>query len=615
MDIEEKRTENGMPDAGQMRGRIFVCVSVILALLALLLMRLWQVQVRQGDELMRKARRQSIRPVRLNPVRGRFFDSNGYTLVDNEPQYDLCFYVSEMRQYGRLKKTIEYILERERILANYLGREPSLTADRVKDHLRKQPVLPMTVMQNLTLEERTAFAELLPLIPGVDLVTRAVRKYRYPGMLSHVLGMTGWRLPSGEDVREDLPRLYVTPELRGVSGLEASFDAELAGQPGTRLLMVDSVGYARETVQQEAQPIAGNDIYLTIDSEAQRIAERLLEGYQGAIVVLNVNTGAVIAMASSPSFDLADLPPSKYRALMDDKEFQPMLNRATRGSYTPGSIMKPLLALAALEEIPEVAYDTYECTGAYALSKRSRIRCAHRAGHGELNLRQAIAVSCNPFFINLGMKLGIDEYSEYLEAAGIGEKSGIEIGESAGLRPSRAIAQRLWKRNWIAADTAFVSMGQGAIVITPLQAAVFTAAIANGGIVYKPYLVQQIRSQDGALIYEREPVIRHRLPGSPESFAEVRAGMTDAVYSEDASAPRLRDAGITIAAKTGTAEVAVKNSNTKLKNTWVIAFGPTDEPQYAIACLIEKGQSGGRTAVPVAAEFFRQWLGATTTAP
>ena len=597
-----------------MRFRLLCCVSVILTLLGLLLLRLWQVQVLHGDELMRRSRRQSIRPVRLNPVRGRIFDRAGTVLVENEARYDLGFYLSEMRQRGRLGNTVEHVVEKERILANYLGRESRLDRGQVLSHLRRQPVLPLIVMRNLTVAELSQVAEYLPALPGVEIIPRSVRSYPHPGMLTHVLGMTGMRQPDGEDVREDLPRLYVTAELRGLSGLEAAFDATLSGQPGAQLLMVDSVGYARERVQADTPPVPGNDLFLAIDAQAQKAAEEQLREYSGAIVVLDVSSGAVLAMASSPGYDLAALTAEKYRSLMRDEAKRPLLNRATRGLYSPGSILKPLLALAALEEIPGEAKAEYDCTGAYYLNRRSRIRCAHRSGHGPIGLRRALAVSCNPFFINLGVRLGIDKYSEFLRSAGIGGKTGVEIGELAGVCPGRQLAQKLWKRNWIVADTAFASIGQGAVSVTPLQAAVFTAAIANGGIVYEPFLVQRVQSRSGEVLYEHAPVIRRRLQISPENAAEVREGMGETVWGEEASAARLRSAPITLGAKTGTAEVAVAGSAVKQKNTWVIAFGPLEEPKYAFACVIERGQSGSRTAVPVAAGFFEAWLGRAASA-
>lgn len=600
----------------QMRFRLLCCVSVILLLLGLLLLRLWQVQVLHGDELLRRSRRQSIRPVRINPVRGRIFDRAGAVLVENEARYDLGFYLSEMRQRGRLGNTVEYVVEKERMLANYLGRESRLDGRQVLSHLRRQPVLPLVVMRNLTVAELSQVAEYLPALPGVEIIPRSVRSYPHPGMLTHVLGMTGMRQPDGEDVREDLPRLYVTAELRGLSGLEAAFDATLSGQPGAQLLMVDSVGYARERVQADTPPVPGNDLFLAVDLQAQKAAEEQLREYSGAIVVLDVSSGAVLAMASSPGYDLSELTAEKYRSLMRDEANRPLLNRAARGLYSPGSILKPLLALAALEEIPGEAKAEYDCTGAYYLNRRSRIRCAHRSGHGPIGLRRALAVSCNPFFINLGVRLGIDKYSEFLRSAGIGGKTGIEIGELAGVCPGRQLAQKLWKRNWIAADTAFASIGQGAVSVTPLQAAVFTAAIANGGIVYEPFLVQRVQSRSGEVLYEHAPVIRRRLQISPGNAAEVREGMGETVWGEEASAARLQSAPITLGAKTGTAEVAVAGSAVKRKNAWVIAFGPLEEPKYAFACVIERGQSGSRTAVPVAAGFFEAWLGrAAASAP
>ncbi|MBP5300589.1 MAG: hypothetical protein J6Y80_04210 [Victivallales bacterium] len=512
-----------------------------------------------------------------------------------------------MRRPGKQSRTIDFILETERSLASYLGREPSLERRRVIRQLTREPVLPMTVIPDLTAVEMAALAEYLPVVRGVAIQPRNERIHPFPGMLTHVLGYTGRDQPGSEELLDDYPRAYTTPELIGRSGLEAAFDQELRGAAGMQLLEVDSVGYAHSSHGADTPPRHGNDLYLTIDLKAQRIAEELLRGYSGALVLLDSETGAVLAMASSPTYDLASLSGEAIARLSKDTEHLPLMNRATRGLYTPGSIMKPLLALCALETHPELAAEHYVCEGKYMIGNHS-IRCARTWGHGELDLAGAITVSCNPFFIHLGLEVGIDDYSEFLKTAGLGEHSGIEIGDAMGVRPDRAAAQRLWKKNWIAVDTAYAALGQGAITITPLQAAVFTAALANGGSLLRPYLVKEIRTQDGALLMSGQSVVRSRLPASQANLGVVQQAMRQAVVERGGSAHGLADACIPLAAKTGTAEVGDLAS--RHKNTWVIAFGPADQPKYALACVIERGQSGGRTAVPIAFDFFQKWLGA-----
>ena len=595
----------GPVDQELMRGRTLFCAVIALLLFLFLALRLWQVQVLTGHELQERARRQAIRPVRLNPVRGRIFDAEGRALVDNQDRYDLVFYVSEMRQPGRQEKTIDHVLTVERMLASYLGRRSQLNRETVLRQLTRRPVLPLTVFEGLSEIELAAFAEFLPRQAGVEILPYAERLHHYPGLLSQVLGYTGRNQPDGSDVLEDLPRLYAMPEQRGRSGLERVFDTELAGQPGAKLLLVDSIGYARQTVGAGRQPEDGQDLHLTIDITAQSLAEELLHGHAGAIVVTEVNTGAIVVMASAPTFDLNSLNRGNLTHLIRDEVNRPMLNRATQGTYTPGSIVKPLVALAALQEIPDFAAEYYECSGRYKIGDTA-IRCAQRYGHGLEDLSRAITVSCNPFFIHLGLKLGIDQYTEYLQEAGFGEKTGIEIGDAAGICPERAIASKLWNRNWIAIDTAYVSMGQGAFTVTPLQASVYAAALANGGVVYRPYLVSKITTQDGRILQETAPSIRHRLTIARENWEVVRNAMVQTVESREGSASGLRKAGIPVAAKTGTAEVG--QGEDRHKNTWVIAFFPADHPQYALSCLIERGDSGGKTAVPIAAEFIRRWL-------
>ena len=593
------------------REKMFTRVSIVAVLFSciflLLALRLWQVQVLHETDHRISVNRQSVRPVRLNPVRGRIYAADDRALVDNRAVYDLVFYVSDMRRPGTRSRTIDYILECEQKVMALIGRSPALTAETVERHIIQQPVLPLMIAQELSESELAKFSEAFPLIPGVEIQPRVRRDHCYAGLASHVLGFTGWKMPDGKDVMEGFPRVYVQREMVGRSGLEQVFDKELAGLPGARLVRVDSIGYAREFMGAEKRPVDGCDLYLTLDIDAQTAAERVLQGHAGALVVLDVSTGAVVAMASSPSFDLTTLTSATLTAYFNDEQNKPMLNRATRGVYVPGSIVKPLVALAALEAGIVYPLDTYECNGKFQIGDHV-IRCAARYGHGVLNISRAIVVSCNPFFLNLGVKCGLERLANYFEAAGFGAKTGFELSDLAGLSPSQELARRFWKRKWLAVDTAYASMGQGGIAITPLQAAVYAAALANGGIVFRPFVVRKICTQDGELQAATLPEIRNRIPVSEEHLRLVQNAMHHAVTDRDGGARGLQASGFDLAGKTGTAEVG--SGENRHKNAWAIVFGPYDDPKYAVACVIEHGDTGGKTAVPVVADFFRFWLNA-----
>jgi len=588
--------------------RTVICALVISCMMMLLMLRLWQVQIMQGPEHLRATQRQSYRPIRLNPVRGRIFSADHKLLVDNATAYDLVFHMTEMRRPGVRARTIEHILDTEKILAFMLQRQSMLTEQKVKEHIRLYPVMPLHVFKNLTPEELAVISEISPPLDGVDILPRIERVYPYPGMASHILGMTSWAKPDGTDMLEELPHVYVTPQLKGRDGLEAEYDKVLAGTPGSRIVMVDAVGYDRRTVLDIDYPRNGCNLILTIDANAQAAAERVLEGNAGALVAVNVKTGAVLAAASAPTYSLAALTAKSYGQMAQDNEGRPLFNRAFNGTYTPGSIVKPLMALALLENGVITEDDCYECTGRLKLGS-TVIRCAKTYGHGPIDLVEAIEYSCNPFFMHFGMEMGIDAWQPLLTAAGFGTKSGVdwpEIRSSAGIRPCRDFAQRVWKRNWIASDMAYASIGQGAFTVTPLQVAMYAAALANGGALLRPYLVQEISDENGNLLSYTAPVIRSRLPVSEESLAIVRQGMVGAVEEKEGSAHGLAEVEMPLAAKTGTAEVG--SGENRHKNTWVIAYGPAEEPEYAVACIIERGTSGGKTVVPIVAQFFKQWL-------
>jgi len=590
----------------------------------LLVARLWQVQLRHGSEHSRATVRQSVRPIRLNAVRGRILASGGEVLVDNRTLFDAVYHLAEMRQPGRRSRTITYIMTQTERLAADLGRPMPITIAQLDRHLRVQPALPMTVFRALDARELAVLSELMPPVPGLEIVTRAERYYPRPGLASHLLGHTGRERPESTAEMSQYPLFYANPELHGWAGLEKQYDQELVGVAGSRLVRVSALGYVHDDIGTPVPPENGNDLMLTIDIRAQLAAERVLDapGYEGALVVVEVDTGAVLAMASVPGYDLSRVDSSHYdsayyEALSADRERRPLLNRAMV-SYTPGSILKPLIALAALDAgvlQPEAVFD---CTGAYALGPGSQIRCWMRTGHGPLDLVHAIEGSCNPYFIAAGMAAGIDRLQPMLAAAGIGTRPAIDLPPQQperaerGICPSRDYFQGTprSRRRWIAADTAYLSIGQGVIGVSPMHAALYAAAIANGGSLYRPFLVRSVRRPDGKEVRAAAPVVERRLPARPEHLALIRQGMYEVVNSDRGTGKNARNTVLSLCGKTGTAEVGAGDE--RYHDTWFLGFGPVENPRYAIALLVEHGESGGRTAALLAGRFFERWLGPGT---
>jgi penicillin-binding protein 2 len=601
--------------------RLYILGVLMIGAMVLVLARLWQVQLRHGTEHSRATVRQSVRPIRLNAVRGRIFAAGGEVLVDNRARYDAVYHLAEMRQPGKSSNTVRYLLNQTALLAGRLGRPMVLTEEEIQRHLRVLPALPMTVFAGLDEREQAILAELMPPLPGLEISTRAEREYPRPGVASHVLGHTGRQQPETTAEMSQYLRFYARPELRGWAGLERQYDAELAGVAGSRLVRVSALGYVHDEIGTAIPSQNGYDLVLTLDLRAQMAAERVLDapGYEGALVLVAVDTGAVLAMASVPGFDLSRVDSAQrdsayYSSLLGDKEHKPLLNRAMN-TYTPGSILKPLIALAALDAgvlQPEALYD---CVGAFQLGPEAYVRCWNRTGHGPLDLVHAIEGSCNPYFIAAGMAAGLDRIEPMLAGAGIGVRPGLDLPPQqperaeCGICPSRdyLLERSHGRRKWIAADTAFLSIGQGVIGITPMHAALYVAAIANGGSVYRPFLVRSVRRADGREVRAAVPVIDSRLPVQAEPLELVRQGMYEVVNGSKGTGRNAHNSVISLAGKTGTAEVEAGED--RHHDTWFIGFGPVEDPRYALAVLVEHGESGGRTAALLAGRFFEHWLG------
>lgn len=597
--------------------RIILCGCVASLLLFGLGLRLWQVQALQGVEHTQAVSRQSIRTVRLNPLRGRIYGRNGTLIVGNTSVYDVVFHTAEMRQPGERQRTIDHILRCEERLAEWIGRPSRLDEKRLLRHILWNPALPLTVFRNLDEGELCRIWEMEPWIHGMAVEPREVRDYRFPGMMSQVLGFTGSVMPNKEFEGTDYSHSYVMAEMEGRSGLERQYNQQLSGQGGAKLVRVDSLGYVRDELPDSLPARPGNDLVLTIDPRAQSIGEELLEGHKGALVVVEAATGAVVAMVSKPGFSLTELTADSYRQMNSDNENKPLVNRAVNALYTPGSIVKPLVGMAALES---GAIDTewrHDCCGYYTIGNQ-RIHCARRVGHGSLDIYDAITVSCNPFFMAVGLKTTIDALSPMFAAAGFGEKTGIDIEEHArGLCPAPQAARDRLRRRWLIIDTAYCSMGQGLVQVTPLQMAVYCGALANGGNLMRPYLVEEIRNAEGQVVRRTAPMLRRHLPVSPVNLEVVRTAMVNAVESTQGSGHlldsiQITDAvtgqlrGVGLAAKTGTAEIG--RGEKKTKDTWMISYGPLPQATYAFACVVEHGESGSRTVAPIACAFWQRWL-------
>ncbi|MBE6358913.1 MAG: hypothetical protein E7057_06670 [Lentisphaerae bacterium] len=595
------------------RLRIVILGLIFLLAFFILLFRLYFLQLHHGDEHRKLINKQSERRVRIPGLRGRIFSSDNMILADNKPSYDLLFFPSEMHQGGR-KKTAAYMYECARKIARFTGRENVPSKEEFARHLVISPGVPKTVFQDLSTEELARIFEAARHLKGIDIQPSPVRVYPGNDMAAHIIGYTRKADASRAGDRNDF--FYYNPDLEGKSGIESAFDTfggdlrplGLRAYPGRSVIQVNNIGYAQKELLGRTEPIHGNDAVLTIDSRAQKLAEELLGDLTGAMVVVDADNGDIICAATAPRMDLArfspKLEPSYYQELLNNPE-KPLINRAFQAIYPPGSSIKPLMCMAFLEagiDPEEIVY----CSGSIRVGN-TVIRCsAHRYYGDDMTMGKALEKSCNSYMIHHGVNVGVNSLSQMLKHAGFGRKTGLPIPENAGDLPSNELKMRRYKTRWNAYDTALLSIGQGIISVTPLQLALYTAAIANGGTVWKPQLLKRILDNRGISRFERTPQAYGKLPVSPEHLETVRKGMFRVVNSSGGSGRNGRVAGMDIYGKTGTAEIGSAGSIRNI--THFIAFVSYENRNYALAVTIEDGRSGGRTCAPLAAEFFRRYL-------
>ncbi len=607
---------------GPGRFRLILVGAFFLSGFLLIGSRLYLEQVQTGSEYRETISRQSVRRIRIPSRRGKIFTRDMVLLAGGARELNLIFYPEEMRSRRRAQ-TVRTILAAAETIAAAIGRENPLEQKEVERHLNIRPGLPITVFRNLTVEEAARALESARPYSGVDLEDDEVRTYPEGELAAHLIGYTR---PQARETAEDHDRyFYYLPDQTGRSGIERAFDRlpdvqpvngllgtpdaplGLRGLPGYSLVLVDHLGFIRQSLIEKIEPVHGNNLVLTLDSRAQKLARQVLGRNRGAFVLLDAANGDLLAAASAPGIDLRDFSPvltsAHYKKLLDDPN-RPLINRALQGTYPPGSILKPLVALAFLNSgiPPETIVD---CTGAVTIGDVT-IRCAARHGHGPLDMVHAIARSCNPYMIENALKTGLTPITEILSAAGLGRATGIELPEASGIFPSDAYKRRHYRDRWKAYDTGLLSMGQGIITITPLQAALYAAAIANGGTIYRPHLVEKVVDPFGNVLQERRPETNSQLPVTLDMLETVREGMLEVVSAPYGSGREGAVPGLKIYGKTGSAEFGPRSDRRLI--TWFICFLTHGERTYAASVMVEEGVSGGRSCAPLAAEFFSRYF-------
>ena len=585
---------------------IFVKVGLLL-IVVLLALRLWQLQIRDGMYYQELARDNRTRSIVLEPARGLLFDRNGELLANNVPSFQL--YLS-----------LEDIQDREAVLAK-LPEYLEVNVQDISDKLGTKRRGRVKIKSGLTLREAALIESHRIELPGVVIQPEYQRNYPLGSYASHVIGYVGEI--SESQLKEAEFDDVQAGRIVGQYGVEQTLDANLLGETGRKVIEVDAFGYPKRSLSIQP-PLAGDDLYLTLDIRLQRLAEDLLGDESGAIVALDPWNGDVLALASQPGFNPNDLSggisPQAWRHLLQDAR-HPLTNRAIQGQYPPGSTFKIVMAAALLGTETMRATDSIPCHGTFPFGKRV-FRDWKRGGHGSVDLNKALAESCDVYFYKVGNQLGIDPIATYSRQFGLGEKTGIALSsERSGLVPSTE-----WKRKnrgepWYPGETISIAIGQGFLSVTPIQMAKMMSIVATDGRVVQPRLLKASRLRRTGNLKEEPPQSTQQLSIPPEIFSQIKKGLAAVVTR--GTAQRAQSAIVSIAGKTGTAQVvALKDDDDKSEvakkhrdHAWFVAFAPVEEPKIAVAVIVEHMGHGGSAAAPLAKTLIEAYMNGTDPQP
>ena len=572
----------------------------------------WFVQGVQAEKYRGLSEANALREIEILPKRGLIMDRDGKILADNQPAYSLQ--VDRVLMKPLLKADKQ---RREKLIAflsQLLQRPAAEVQARWDKEAKGKPITqPFTIAEDVSMSQVATVQAQSIAFPEVNVVPVQRRNYPYGTMAAHVLGFIGEVGEKEIKQNEELEQ----GDLIGKRGVELMYDQYLRGRGGAEYWEYDADGRRlSEYVPARKQPVPGDNIYLTIDFELQRRAEPYFAENEmvGAAVVLDPRNGEVLAMVSSPAYNpnvySKRFTPDTWKTITSNP-FKIELNRAIQGLYSPGSVFKIVMAMAGLSE-GAIGPDTnFGCGGSGHFFGR-RFRCWKKEGHGGVDVERALKVSCDIYFYNTGGRLGIDKIHDYARKLTFGEISHIDLdGERAGIVPSTEWARTKQNRKWYPSETISVSIGQGPIIVTPLQVANMTAAVANGGKVFQPHVVRYVDrvQKDGSYKRFRVPSrVLHEVNLAPAALKSVRDGLWQVVNDPGGTGANARVEGLNIAGKTGSVQVIaysgwIKATSLPFKfrdHAWFASFAPADNPQVVAVVFVEHGGAGGADAAPLA---------------
>ncbi|PKL51842.1 MAG: penicillin-binding protein 2 [Nitrospira bacterium HGW-Nitrospira-1] len=570
--------------------KIAIAGYLVLLGFLIILLRLWQLQFLEGDDLRKTSESNRLRVIRVSAPRGIIFDRNGIPLVKNTP-YFCAAVIPEEFDNNNIPSLAAVLHMPEDELRVKLNRKA------------QSPFTPVRLKEGLSYNEVSYIKARRSDFPGLFIDIEVSREYLYGGIGAHVIGYLG-KLTPGQS--KDPGFKDVPPDaFIGQWGVEKLYDKSLRGTPGQRIIEVDAIGREIRLLK-ENPAVKGSDLSLSIDMALQKAAEDAFEEKAGALVALKSDTGEILGMVSSPSFDpnsfAKGISADDWNTIINNKKV-PMLNRAIQSQYPPGSAFKIITAIAALEENAVDTSTKVDCKGGINYGKW-HFGCWKKTGHGIVSLHRALVESCDVYFYEAGKRTGFDKIYNYAIMFGLGEETGISIGrERKGLIPNSRWKQETKKEGWFLGETFINSIGQGYVSTTPVQMAVMINAVTNGGNVYRP-----------SILKTSEPVLIRKAAVRPETLDTIREALKGVVNEPGGTGSAAKSNAIVIGGKTGTAQVVGLKKDSKYlaenlrDHAWFVAFAPVDKPEIALSVFVEHGGHGGSAAAPIAKKAIEAYM-------